>query len=62
MESEVYFPSGGQHRWGSPGLQVAMETEQDAVCVAVKLEQRGDESRETREEIALQTETSGGLG
>ena len=40
-----------------PGLQVAMETQQDAVGVAVKVQQRGDQSRQTAEPIDLQEDT-----
>lgn len=44
---------------GSPGLQVAMETQQDAVGAAVKVQQCSDQSRQTAELIDLQEETSG---
>lgn len=46
---------------GSPGLQVAMETQQDAMGVAVEVEQRRDQSRQTTEPIHLQEETLSGL-
>lgn len=42
----------------SPCLQVAMETQQDAVGVAVKVQQRSDQSCQTTELIDLQEETS----
>lgn len=41
---------------GSPRLQVAMETQQDAVGVAVKVEQRSDQSCQTTHLIGLQEE------
>lgn len=41
----------------SPRLQVAMETQKDTVGVAVKVEQRSDQSCQMTELIDLQEET-----
>ena len=46
---------------GSPCLQVAMETQQDALGVAMKVEQRSDQRLQTGQLINLQEETGSQL-
>lgn len=46
------------HETGAPGLQVAMETQKDALGVTVKVKQLGDQSCQTAELIDLQDMTT----
>lgn len=59
LGSSLWRDVVGDEHGGSLCLQVAMQTQQDAVGVAVKVQQRSDQSGQMTELIDLQEETSG---